>query len=179
MPRADTFGLPPVAELLDRWLEGRAVIVDPFARNATRGTVTNDLDPGTTAQHHKHADAFVTGLAAEGLVADAVLLDPPYSPRQIKDCYHASGLKTSRTATQHAGLIARVRDSVARIVRPGGVVISFGWNSVGMGKGRGFGLAEILLVSSGARPSCQGLPQHFDRANRVVDARGPHPADVR
>lgn len=41
-------------------------------------------------------------------------------------------------------------DEIARIVAPGGLVISFGWDSTGMGKGRGFETVEILLVNHGA-----------------------------
>lgn len=149
MPRKDTFALAPVAELLDRWLEGRAVVVDPFARDSTRGTITNDLSPKTKAQHHMLADVFAVWLQGQGVVADAVLIDPPYSPRQIVECYQSAGLATSREATQHAGLMARVRDGLAAALRPGGISISFGWNTVGMGKGRGFDLVEILLVSHG------------------------------
>lgn len=35
MGNAETFSLPPVKRLLDRWLTEGQVIVDPFARNST------------------------------------------------------------------------------------------------------------------------------------------------
>ena len=65
------------SDLLDRWLDGRSVIVDPFARNCSRGTITNDLDPETQATHHSDAVEFLDMLIEDGIEADAVILDPP------------------------------------------------------------------------------------------------------
>ena len=48
MPSPDTFSIAPIASLLDHWLHDCEVIVDPFARNSNRGTITNDLSPNTT-----------------------------------------------------------------------------------------------------------------------------------
>ena len=51
--------------------------------------------------------------------------------------------------TQNARLYKRVRDALDRVMLPGGVVLSFGWQSAGMGIGRGYKLIEILLVAHG------------------------------
>jgi hypothetical protein len=48
---------------------------------------------------------------------------------------------------QNAALYKRVRLAARRICRPGTVVLSFGWNSAGMGKG--FRMDEIMLVAHG------------------------------
>ena len=41
------------------------------------------------------------------------------------------------------------RGELARLIKPGGHVISFGWNSNGFGKRLGFKVIEILLVQHG------------------------------
>lgn len=46
-------------------------------------------------------------------------------------------------------LYKRVRDAVDELLRPGGIVLSFGWSSNGMGKSRRYELEEILLVCHG------------------------------
>src|ERR1700677_1443351 len=56
MGNPETFSLAPVAKLLDRWLGEEMVIVDPFARNSDRGTITNDLNPTTCAEYHMLAE---------------------------------------------------------------------------------------------------------------------------
>jgi hypothetical protein len=146
MPSPETFGIKPIAALLDRWLRPEWIVIDPFARNSTRGTIRNDLNPKTAAQHHLDAREFIRSL---DVMADAALLDPPYSPRQIMESYQGIGLALDQRATQHAGLIAQVKDGLAEKIKRGGIVITCGWNSMGMGKGRGFKLLEILLVAHG------------------------------
>lgn len=143
MPKAETFSVPPIKQLLAHRLYGCRVIVDPFARNSTWGTITNDVDPKTRATHHMPADQFVRTLVATDLQADAVLFDPPYSPTQMVRAYKG------RANGQTAKLYKAVKDGLDKILRPGGVAICFGWNSVGFGKGRGYELLEVHLVSHG------------------------------
>ena len=149
MPSADTFSIPPIAAFLDRWLAGAGVIVDPFARNSRRGTLTNDLNPDTAAAHHSDAEMFVQTLCFEGQVeADAVLFDPPYSPRQMSEVYQMVGV-TGMASTQNARLYRAVRAGLDAILKPGGIALSFGWNSAGFGKTYGYEQLEILLVAHG------------------------------
>jgi hypothetical protein len=149
MPSPHTFSIPPIAALLDRWLVGYDVIVDPFARCSARATVRNDLDPQMPTAYHLEAGAFCTQIYEEGCRAGAVLFDPPYSPRQIAECYKRVGLKVGTEETQNARLYKRVRDGLDRVLLPEGLAISCGWNSSGFGKERGYVLQEILLVAHG------------------------------
>ena len=79
---------------------------------------------------------------------DGVLFDPPYSPRQVKECYDSIGLALSQKDTQQT-FWAACKDEIARITKPDGKVICFGWNSQGIGRSRGFVLQEVLLVPHG------------------------------
>mgnify|MGYP002360201158 CR=1 FL=1 len=85
MPSADTFSVPCIGAFVNRHATG--VIVDPFARNSTIARYRNDLNPNTTAEFHMDAVDFLRYMASTGVVADTVLFDPPYSPRQISECY--------------------------------------------------------------------------------------------
>ena len=146
VPTPETFSLPPVAKLLDRWLLGCAVVVDPFARNSKYGTLRNDLNPHTTAEYHLLAEEFVEQVQVP---ADAVLFDPPYSPRQIRECYQQIGRQTTTEDTQNSRLYKRVKDGLDRMLKPGGIAICCGWNSLGFGLGRKYEMLEILLVTHG------------------------------
>jgi len=44
-----------------------------------------------------------------------------------------------------------MRNEIARIVPVGGKVISFGWNSAGMGLKRGFKIIRIMMVAHGGQ----------------------------
>lgn len=145
MPSADTFNVLPIAAFVGRWASG--VIVDPFARNSTIGSHRNDLSPTSAAEYHMDAIAFLNMMAERGVEADCVLFDPPYSPRQIAECYAEAGLVPNMQDTQSGRFKKAVRRAIKRLVRPGGTVLSFGWNSVGMGPE--FDTEEIMLVCHG------------------------------
>lgn len=146
MPSKDTFDCPPIKDFVSRYLNG-GISVDPFARNKKLATWTNDINPETAADYHWDAEDFLMLLHESGVVAECVLLDPPYSPRQISECYKAAGLKVTMKDTQNAVLYKKVRAATRLLCQPGTIVLSFGWNSCGMGDG--FEPLEILLVAHG------------------------------
>jgi hypothetical protein len=150
MPNADTFSIRPIREFIQRYCNTTSVSVDPFAKNCSWATYTNDINPNTTAQSHQDAEVFLQQLADQGVTVNLAFFDPPYSPRQISEHYRAAGLKVTAEDTQNALLYKRVRTMLDRIVQPGGIVLSFGWQSMGMGLKRGYRPIEILLVPHGA-----------------------------
>jgi hypothetical protein len=149
MPNAETFSIRPISEFVKRYMAEAKVSVDPFARNRDWATYTNDINPSTSAQCHQDAEAFLAELAGRSVTVDLALFDPPYSPRQVSEHYKAAGRVVTGEDTQNGRLYKRVRDALDRVVRPGGVVLSFGWQSVGMGIGRSYGLIETMLVAHG------------------------------
>jgi hypothetical protein len=149
MPNAATFSVKPIGEFVQRYLAGATVSVDPFARNRDWATYTNDINPSTSAQSHHDAEAFLDDLAAKKVNANLALFDPPYSPRQIMEHYQAAGRTVTQEDTQSGRLFRRVRNAIDKIIAPGGVVLSFGWQSIGMGTARGYDLIETMLVAHG------------------------------
>jgi hypothetical protein len=149
MPSAETFQIPCVAELIERWTGNRKCIVDPFARNSTIGHIRNDLNPNTAAQHHLDAIEFCAKLRRDGIVADAALFDPPYSPRQIAECYQQVGRAVTKQDTLNCSLYAKVKDSLADVMAADAIAVSCGWNSSGFGKKRAFEMLEILFICHG------------------------------
>lgn len=145
----DTFDMPPVKALLDRIIQPGDVVIDPFARNSTWATYSNDLNPETTAQYHMDAEDFLDMLIEKRIQADVCLFDPPYSPRQISECYKNVGRAVTKKDTQNARLYRSCKDKLAVLTRPQGLVVCCGWSSVGMGKSRGFELMETRLVCHG------------------------------
>jgi hypothetical protein len=149
MPNAATFSIQPIGEFVRAYLACSKVSVDPFARDRDWATYTNDIDPATSAQWHEDAETFCRALDAKGIRADLALFDPPYSPRQISEHYKSAGLPVTGDDTQNGRLYRRVRDALDIVLTPGAIVLSFGWQSAGMGVGRGYELLETLLVAHG------------------------------
>lgn len=149
MPNGDTFSVKPIGDFVQRYLSAAKVSIDPFARNKRWTTHTNDLNPETQAEHHMDAEKFLLMLAAQGVKADLIIFDPPYSPRQISECYKSVGLEVGMKETQSALLYQRVRDAIVPVCTEDAIVLSFGWNSVGMGKRHSFEQIEIMLCCHG------------------------------
>lgn len=149
MPNHDTFSVKPIGAFVQSYLAEAKTSVDPFARNKTWATHTNDLNPATSAQHHMDAEVFLKMLAEQGCRADLIVMDPPYSPRQISECYKSIGMEVGMKETQSALLYQRVRDAIVPICTEDAIVLSFGWNTVGMGKRHGFEQIEIMLCCHG------------------------------
>ena len=145
MPSMATFTIKPIAELLKRYNVGFNWI-DPFAGNNSPAEYTNDINPNTLAKEHLEADTFLDLLVDNN--ATGALFDPPYSNRQISEHYKNVGLKASQKDTS-AEFYSRVKNPLAKNIKKDGICISFGWNSQGMGKNRGFEIIEILLVAHG------------------------------
>ena len=95
MPSSNTFECPPVREFVRKYLSLSSISVDPFARDVSWATYTNDLNPDTLAQYHMKALDFLVMLRdTKDLVGkvDLIIFDPPYSLRQVKECYEKFGV---------------------------------------------------------------------------------------
>jgi hypothetical protein len=148
MPNGDTFSIPVIGNFVQKYLIKSKVSVDPFARNKRWATFTNDLNPSTEAEYHMEARLFLKMLVDQGVRADLLIFDPPYSPRQISECYASAGMKAGMVDTQNAKLVKECRDLMKAMAEPGATCLSFGWNSAGMGKG--WKIEEIMLVAHGS-----------------------------
>lgn len=146
MPNSKTFTIKPIKELLNRYITDDMVVVDPFANESKFGTITNDLNPKFDTNYHLDALDFLEQINDN--CADIVLYDPPYSPRQIKECYDGIGITVTADDTK-ASWRAKHLDEIKRVLKPNGICISFGWNTNGVGKKRGFEIIEILIVPHG------------------------------
>ena len=104
------------------------------------------MNPETKTTHHLESLEFLK--LFEDNSVHGVLFDPPYSPRQISECYKSMGMEVHMKDTQSSFYGDRKKE-IARIVQTNGIVISCGWNSGGIGKSLGFELIEVLLVPHG------------------------------
>lgn len=150
MPNADTFSVEPIHNFVWKYLHQAKVSIDPFARNKRWATYTNDINPNTEAEYHLDATEFLDMLREREVKADFLLFDPPYSPRQLKECYNSFGRKMQLEDGQTARMRKEWRNHAMPLLTNDAVVLSFGWNTVGFGRELGFYMEEILLVCHGA-----------------------------
>ena len=150
IPSAETFSIPPITAFVKSYLRLSKNSADPFARNKRWATWTNDLNPNTAAEYHMEARDFLQMLKDRQEVLDLVLFDPPYSRRQVKEVYESVGLKfTNHDSQYYSSNWREERAIINDILGVGGVVLSFGWNTSGMGSFSNFAAEEILIVCHG------------------------------
>ena len=146
MPNKNTFDIVPIKKMLKEEVDNDLLWIDPFVNKNKIASVTNDLNPEFDTDYHMDALEFLKTF--NDCSIDGVLYDPPYSPRQVSECYKSIGLEVSNKTTQST-FWSNQKKEISRIVKVGGKVISFGWNSGGIGMKYGFEIERVLLVAHG------------------------------
>jgi len=146
MPNKNTFEIDPIFKFIRNYLGSNIISIDPFANKNKLATITNDIDPDIKTDYSLDALEFLKQFDNNSV--DLVLFDPPYSPRQVSECYKKLGLSVNMETTQ-ASFWSNMKNEITRITKADSIVLSFGWNSQGIGKKRGFEICEILLVAHG------------------------------
>ena len=139
-PNKETFQIPPIKKLMKKYVGFAYLDVFPYPFNMDALAMLKTFDDNSV----KH-----------------LVLDPPYSERQLSESYKQLGAFSIQGKPKYW---SDVKDEVMRVCQVGGIVVTMGWNSVGMGLSRNFIKKEILLVCHGA--------QHNDTIV-TVERKGP------
>ena len=99
--------------------------------------VSNDIGAEFDTNYHKDALKFVEEW--DGPKFGTVVLDPPYSFRKSMEMYKGRVMSPFNA----------LKDAIPSILVPNGIVITFGYHSVSMGKVRNFVQEKVLVMSHG------------------------------
>ncbi len=146
MPNSRTFEIKCISKLINKYHKPGQLSIDPFANKSRLAEITNDLNPDMGAHYSMDALDFLKTFDNNSV--DFVFYDPPYSLRQVSECYKQVGIEVTMETTQSSWRTRHINE-ISRIVKRNGIVMSFGWNSSGIGKKRGFEIIEILMVAHG------------------------------
>ena len=153
MPNSKTFKIIPITKLILRYVKADYIVIDPFANEHSikdllncKQYICNDLDEEYNTDYHLEAQKFMQLFDDNSI--DMVLYDPPYSSRQVKECYN----KLNRTVTMtdtNSGYFTQFKKEISRVLKPNGICITCCWNTNGIGKKYNFEIIEILDVAHG------------------------------
>ena len=129
-----TFKMPKVRRWVEQWARGKVLNLFAGMTVLDLDEIRVDISPDAICHHEADANDFVRAWADSPF--DTVILDPPYNWRKAKEKYGGKMI----------GRYPQLKDDLLRIIAPGARVISFGWDSVGMSKVRGFDKVAIALV---------------------------------
>jgi hypothetical protein len=144
MPNKWTFTIYPIKNLLNKYVN-QGYWCDPFAGEHSPAAIQNDL----SGKCDYKLDALEFLKIRKDNEFDGVLFDPPYSINQAKICYQKRGMEQLKIKPTSMKYWGDCKTNIGRIIKPGGIVICCGWNSMGVGINRGFKMLEILLVPHG------------------------------
>ena len=117
MPNANTFQFKPIKEMVEKYVKGRKVIIDPFANESKYGTITNDLNTKFDTDYHLDALDFLRKMKSSS--ADMVLFDPPFSVTQAAFCYKSMGLDKLTRKVTNCKYWSDVKKEIGRICKVG------------------------------------------------------------
>jgi hypothetical protein len=139
MPNKHTFEMKPAYDFITPHIAGKKRTCDPFCGRSTLADSRNDL-----AISGVPSEEWLQSFPDESM--QVVLFDPPYSPRQLKECYDSIGETLHDTKSS----VWRIwKEEIARIIEPNGYALSFGNNSGGIGMVNGFDIERVRLIPHG------------------------------
>lgn len=145
MPNKETFKIKPILDFIYQYYENDKLWIDPFANNSQLARITNDLNPNFKTKYNLDAIEFLK--LFEDNSVDGCFFDPPYSQRQAKEVYENFGLDN---LAKSSAWFWNLKREISRIIKPGGIVLTFGWNTSGISKKYGFKKVELLIVNHGS-----------------------------
>ena len=141
MPSVDTFEMPKLRSWVLKQCSGK--VLNLFGGKTKLDNyysdeiIHNDINKDIEADFHYDATEIGNFFPQETF--DSVIFDPPYTMYQAVHSYEGNMIQD----------ITACRNSLTQLIKPGGIIISLGYNSTGMGKHRGFKKIKLLLVNNG------------------------------
>lgn len=132
-----TFKNSKIRGWVEKNAEGKVLNLFAGKTKLNLDEVRNDIDETMVADYHLDALEFVKTWKGEKF--DTIVLDPPYSYRKAMEMYNG----------HKASSFNILKDNIPNVLAENGIVITFGYHSVNMGKKRGFKQEHILLMSHG------------------------------
>jgi len=136
-PKKYTFEQPKVKHYVETWCKGNVLNLfagktklNLFGCNEIRVDISNEFEPTVCM------DAYEYVKSCEDNTFDTVILDPPYNIRKAREKY----------GERWIGSFTKIKNELVRIVKPNGIVITLGYDTVGMSKSRGFKKIGICVI---------------------------------
>ena len=132
-PRKYTFEQPRLREWTERMCSGK--VLNLFAGKTRlncdefRVDVSDEFHPDYVGDAYE----FVKSTCKK---FNTIILDPPFNVRKAREKYGGRWI----------GSFTKIKNIIPQILEPGGIVIIYGYDSVGMSRRRGFKKIAICLV---------------------------------
>lgn len=130
-----TFQIRPVREWVEKHCEGRVLNLFAGKTILQVNEVRNDKDMEMPADYHLDALEFLNSWKEQKF--NTILLDPPYAYLKSMELYKGVACSPFR----------QLKDATVNCLEPGGIVITFDYHSIVMGRVRVITFAVALLTA--------------------------------
>jgi len=135
-PNRYTFKQPKLKKWVEEHCEGKTLNLFAGLVKLNIDEIRVDVDPEMPADHYYDAYEFVCKCKEDGTKFDTILLDPPYNLRKSREKYEG----------RYIGSFTKIKNVLPDILNDNGVVITLGYDTVGMSKSRGFKKEHVCII---------------------------------
>ncbi|WP_304393117.1 adenine-specific DNA methylase [uncultured Clostridium sp.] len=121
MPNSRTFKIKAIQDLILNYVKDDYIVLDPYANEGFIREIlkckyiNNDIDEQYKTDYHLEAQEFLKLFESNSV--DMILNDPPYSPRQVSECYKKLGKTVNYRDTSAAWYIESKKE-IMRVLKP-------------------------------------------------------------
>jgi len=138
-PKKYTFEQPKLKKWVEKQCKGKVLNLFAGKTKLEVDETRVDLSEEFKPDYCMDAFDFVILAKEKGWKYDTIILDPPYSLRKSMEKYKG------KTCSN----FVKIKEELPYILNEKGIIITFGYTSVCMGKSRGFQKKEVCLVCHG------------------------------
>jgi len=135
-PKRWTFQQPKLKKWTEGWCIGKTLNLFAGKTELDVDEVRVDIDEENPSHYCMDAEAFILMAIEQQWKFDTIVLDPPYNLRKSREKYQG----------KYIGSFTKIKNLLSKILNKKGRIITFGYDSVGMSKSRGFKKIAICLV---------------------------------
>ncbi len=138
-PKRYTFEQPKLKKWIENNCEGKVLNLFAGKVKLNVDELRVDIDESMPTDYCMNAIDFVDMCIKNNTKFDSIILDPPYNIRKSREKYEGRWI----------GKLTKIKNKLTEILNENGVIISCGYDSVGMSKKRGFKKESICLICHG------------------------------
>ncbi len=135
-PKRYTFQQPKLREWTEKQCKGKVLNLFAGTTKLNVDEVRVDIDKNVPADYYMDAFEFVNLAKEQGMKFDTIILDPPYNLRKSREKYGG----------KYIGSLTKIKNALLPLMNENCIVISYGYDTVGMSKSRGFKKIGVCVI---------------------------------
>lgn len=135
-PKRYTFQQPKLRIWVEKQCRGKTLNLFAGITKLNIDETRVDIDKNVLADYYMDAFQFIQFAKDKKMKFDTVILDPPYNLRKSREKYGG----------RYIGSFTKIKNALLSILSEEAIIITLGYDTVGMSKKRGFRKVAICII---------------------------------